>query len=208
MSVTVVKASYSPARFGSWHNATVFNAKGQRKAVGEATQWDDLVGPVSGLKMSSVAGKATYNFYENAIVFNSGGDIAAAEDFVTWNIQKEHKVKEDSVLKMHIHFEKEDAVARTFKLWYRIQANGEVKATAWIELLVTTDTPDEVFPYSSGTINQITRFADIDWSAVGISTTVQFRLTRSDIEAGDVKVTFIDGHVEIDSDGSNDEYIK
>lgn len=206
--ITVVKGLYGLAGFGSGNNKTLFNIKGQRKATGEATQWDDLVGAVSGLKLTAVAGKATYSFSENVIVFNSGGDITNEADYVTWNIQKEHKVKENSVLKMHIHFEKEDTTVRTFKLWYRIQNNGGTKTTAWTELLANTENPAEVFVYVSGIQNQITRFTDIDWSAVGISSTVQFRMTRSDIEAGDVNVSFIDGHVEIDSDGSNDEYVK
>ena len=206
--MVIVKAAYNPAKFGSGQNMTTFDIKGQRKAIGAATQWDDLVGPVSGLKLNATAGKATYDYAENVIIFNSGGDITNAADYVSWNIQKEHKIKEDSVLKMHIHFEKEDALVRTFKLWFRIQANGQPKTTAWTELLANTESPAEVFPYVSGTINQITRFEDIDWSTLGISTTVQFRLTRSDAETGDINVAFIDGHVEIDSDGSNEEYIK
>jgi len=75
-------------------------------------------------------------------------------------------------------------------------------------LTTTTEAANEVFPYTSGTLNQIVKFPPIDWSGVGISSTVNFRLARTDSNAGDVYVTFVDGHVEIDSDGSNQEYVK
>ena len=53
------------------------------------------------------------------------------------------------------------------------------------------------------------KLVDVDWSATGISATVQFRLTRSDAVAGVVLVTFVDGHVERDQErGSRLEYVK
>lgn len=194
--------------FGSGLNRTKFDSSGQRQAIGDATQWDDLVGDAFGKKLNSTTGKLDYNWDENALKFQSGGDIATKADRLVWNVQKMHKVKEDSELRYHIHFEKENTTAYEFTLQYRIQGNGEAKTTAWTTLTTTTESANEVFPYTSGTLNQIVKFPAIDWSAVGISSTVNFRLARTDSKTGDVLATFIDGHIEIDSDGSNQEYVK
>jgi hypothetical protein len=42
----------------------------------------------------------------------------------------------------------------------------------------------------------------------GISDTLQFQVTRSDANAGDIAVTFFDLHGKVDSDGSNNETSK
>ena len=127
---------------------------------------------------------------------------------MNWNVQKPHGAKDDSVFKLHMHWEQTDATTREFKLRYRIQENNSAKTTAWTEVTIDTNT-NNVFSYTSGTLNQITRLADIDWSNVSLSSTVQFRMTRSDATAGVVDVTFVDGHVEYDqARGSAQEYVK
>ena len=194
--------------FGSATGRTTFDSDGQVKATGEATQWDDLVGDVISKKLSSTTGKLDYNWTENSMKFQSGGSISTAADRLTWNVQKMHKVKEDSQLYYHIHYEQSDATIREFTMQYRIQGNGEAKTTEWTQISAVTEENNLVFPYTSGTLNQILKFDPIDWSEVGISSTVNFRLARTDSESGDVYVSFVDGHVEIDSWGSNQEYIK
>jgi len=194
--------------FGSGENRTKFDSNGQRRAVGNATQWDDLVGDIMSKKLYTTTGKVDYDWDENGIKFQSGGSIGTRGDRLQFNLQKLHKVKEDSELRFHLHFEKTNTTAYEFTLKYRIQLNGGAKNTTWTTITTTTESFNEVFVYVSGTQNNIVQFPPIDWSNVGISSTVQFMLARTDSEGGDVLVTFADAHVEIDSDGSNSEYSK
>ena len=48
----------------------------------------------------------------------------------------------------------------------------------------------------------------VRWSAAEISSTIQIRLSRTDSTTGDIEATFVDGHVESNSFGSRQEYIK
>lgn len=172
------------------------------------TRWDDILGAAMGAKLHSTRDKVDYDYEEVALKFQSGGSITNANDRVCWNVQKEHKIKIDSDLRYHIHFEQTDNLVREFTLQYRIQANGQLKDETWHTLVATTAPENMKFPYVSGTLIQILKFPDIDWSAYGISSTMDFRIARTDSETGDVLVKFIDGHVEIDSDGSTTEYAK
>lgn len=194
--------------FGVGENKTTFNDNGQRKSNAGATQWDDIVGDALGKSLYSTTGKIDYDWDENALIFQPSGNITNKADRIVWNVQKMHKVKENSELRYHIHFDKTADILNEFTLQYRIQNNGQAKNLTWTTLTTTTEVANEVFPYVSGTINQIVKFAPIDWSSVGISSTVNFRLARTDGIAGNLLVTFIDGHVEIDSDGSNQEWMK
>lgn len=194
--------------FGDGTNVTKFDASGQRQAVGDATQWDDILGAVTGVKLYDTKGKVGMDFDEGSLVFEPSGSITTDADCVWFNIQKMHAIKTDSELRMHIHYTQTDTTERVFTLKYRIQENGGAKTTSWTTITTTTNATNNVFTYTSGSLNQIVKFPAIDWSSVGISSTVQFRLARTDSETGDVEATFIDGHVEIDSDGSNQEYVK
>jgi hypothetical protein len=73
-------------------------------------------------------------------------------------------------------------------------------------LLGGAEVAEDVFEYTSGTLNQITRLAAIP--VAGLSTIVQFRLCRTDSETGDIEVLFLDAHYEIDGTGSSEEYVK
>lgn len=170
--------------------------------------WDDLANSLIGRRLTSNAGTVDYDWENNAISFSPNGDINDVNDCVVWNLQKPHSAKDDSTANQHFHWEQTSASDLEFTMWYRIQDNGQAKTTAWTEVVVGTNA-NNVFPYTSGTENQITKLVDIDWSAVGISATVQFRMTRSDAVAGAVLVTFVDAHVERDQErGSRQEFVK
>lgn len=194
--------------FGQGSNKTKMNSNGEIQLEGEASAWDDIIGSITGLKLPTVVGKVDYDFEENAITFQSGGDISNANDRVIWNIQKPHKTKTNSELRYHIHYIQPDTVERTFRLQYRRQGNGETTETAWTTIDTVTTASNHVFTYTSGNFNQILKFPAINWSGDGISTVYQFRLTRIDADATPLKVWFVDGHYEIDSIGSGEEYIK
>lgn len=170
--------------------------------------WDDLANSLIGRRLTSNRGTVDYNYEENAIAFSANGDITNINDCVIWNLQKPHGARSDSTLNMHVHYEQVDANDREFTLWYRIQDNSQIKTTAWTEVIASTNS-NNVFDYVSGTLNQICSLSSIDWSVANLSSTVQFRMTRSDSVSGIVLVTFTDGHVAFDQDrGSRQEFVK
>jgi len=174
---------------------------------GDSTTWDDLVTSLIGLRLSSVAGKVNYNYDENAVVFQPGGSIANAVDRVIFSMQYPHASVVDGELRLHMHMEQPDATARQFTTQYRIQNNGSAKTTSWTTVIRNT-TDNVAFTYVSGTLNQIIKLAEVDMTGMGISSTIQFRLARTDSETGDILGTFVDSHVERDTHGSRQEYVK
>lgn len=74
--------------------------------------------------------------------------------------------------------------------------------------VIANSTDDSVFTYTSGILNQITKLATIDMTDASISSTVQFRLARTDVTVGDIDATFVDAHIEYDMNGSATEYSK
>lgn len=187
---------------------TEYETDGTPVQHGSATAWDDLVGSLIASRLDSVAGKLQYNYAENAITMQSGGDIDTQNDRLIFNYQKPHGAKADSKMMLHIHWEQIDATDREFTVEYRIQDNGQAKNTTWVRTVITADATSNVFLYTSGTINQITRLVDVDLASHGISTTVQFRLARTDSIGGNIDATFVDTHVEYDMNGSRTEFTK
>jgi len=176
---------------------------------GDSTTWDDLVNSLVGKRLSSTSGKVDYDYDENAIKFQSGGNIATSNDRVVFNLQYPHACVVDGEMRLHIHWEQPDATVRQFSVQYRIQENGATKATTWTTVVVDTDDGGaSVFTYVSGTLNQITKLATIDMTGASISATVQFRLARTDSETGNILGTFVDAHVERDTHGSRTEFVK
>jgi hypothetical protein len=174
---------------------------------GEATVWDDIVRSLAAAKLESSAGKVDYEWAENAINFNSGGNIATSADRLIFNMETPHAMLTDSKLHLHIHWEQTSTNAIEWTVQHRIQSNGEAKTTAWTTTVVLASVGN-VFTYSAGTLNQITELVEVDCTDAGLSATVQFRLARTDATAGDILATFIDAHIERDMLGSRTEYTK
>ena len=173
--------------------------------------WDDLVGSLIARRLESTAGKLQYDYDENAIEMQRGGDISNNTDRLIFNFQKPHAMSDDApdnTMNLHIHWEQTDSNDKEFTVQYRIQDNGQLKTTTWTEVIVTANTTTNVFTYTSGTLNQITPLAQIDLSSHGISATVQFRLARTDSETGDILATFVDAHIPYNQLGSRQEFVK
>ena len=190
--------------------------------------WDDLTNSIVGKNLDSTRDKIDLVWEENSIKFqqqnltltNALAD-ANIKNCITFNLQKLHSVKQDSELRLHIHWEQSSTDAVQWGVKYRIQGNGAARTTGWTTLPVATSTEaasaasaeqGNVFAYTSGTLNQITKLGVVDWSAVAISSTVQFRMGRVDASGtaviGDQFATFIDGHVQYDQRGSIQEFDK
>jgi hypothetical protein len=194
-------------KFGSSESYFEIEVDGSITYKGDSTVWDDIVGSLIGQRLYSNAGTVDYNYEENCVVFQPGGDITDLADCLVFNYQYPHKAKDTGYLNLHFHWEQESTTNREITVWYRIQSNNNLKTEDWTEVIINTN-DNNIFEYSSGTLNQISALASIDMTGAGISATVQFRMTRSDSNSGNINVTFVDAHYEIDGPGSRQEYVK
>ena len=199
--------SIPSAKIGSSTDYIEVEPDGTVKSVGTSTLWDDIVGSLVARRLTSTVGTLNYNYDENTITMQSGGGITDQNDRLIFNFQYPHAAITDGEMRLHIHWEQDTATTREFTVQYRIQSNGTAKTTAWTQVVVDSNT-NNIFTYTSGTINQITELVAIDMTGAGISATVQFRLARTDSNSGDVEATFVDAHVEMDTNGSREEYSK
>lgn len=191
-------------------NGIIIKSDGSLRKIGTAKVFEDIIGDVMSKRLLSTTGRVDYDYDENAIVMQPGGDITDAKDRIQWNVQIPHGavIGANSFFQLHFHWWQADTTKRIITLQYRIQNNGEAKNTTWTTITVDTADTDDIFTYSSGILNQITTFAEIDITGCNISSTIQFKMARTDSETGDLNITFVDAHVGIDSDGSIDEWSK
>lgn len=205
-----VSALTAPLHLGSAGDRTVVEQDGSLKFEGAATVWEDLDGRLNGSSLYTAAGKADYSFTEVCVVLQPSGSLATAGDVVELAFQVKHAAKAGSPLKLHIHWEQTDATARQFSYTYRVQKQGAAKTADWATTVVVSTTTAGVnaFTYTSGVLNQISSLGEITLTDVGISAIVQVKLTRTDAVVGDINVTYLDAHYEIDTVGSRQEYVK
>ncbi len=206
----ILKAGEKWAYNDGSDNGKIIKDDGSYRAVGTAVLYDDIIGNVFGARLNSTAGKVDYSWDENALKFQPGGNITNRADRIQINMQMPHKMVFGSAafFSLHFHWWQEDTVQRTLTLQYRIQNNNEAKNTTWQTITAVTGTGSDVFGYTSGVLNQITYFPEIDVTGVDISSTIQWRMARTDSETGDLLAYFVDAHYAIDSDGSMDEWSK
>ena len=184
---------------------------GSLRKVGSAIVYDDIIGDVMSKKLYVNTGKVDYNWSENYLRFQRNGDITSVNDRIQFNVQLPHKatIGVNSFMKWHIHWFQEDTVQRELTFEYRLQNNGAEKQEGWSKMQLKTNDGDDLFPYTTGTISQITTFkSPIDILSANISSTLQVRVAREDSNSGNLNVTFLDAHVSIDSDGSRTEWVK
>ena len=186
-------------------------AEGLDNQPKQSKAWDDLVGSLVARRLESTQGKLQYDYEESAIEMQSGGSISNNTDRLIFNFQKPHAMSNeapDNTMNLHIHWEQPDDTIREFTVQYRVQENGQPKNTTWTTVVIAANNTNNAFIYTTGTANQITKLVDIDLSGYAISSTVQFRVARTDSETGDILATFIDAHIPYDQIGSRQEYVK
>lgn len=194
----------------------VSGADGEKPFHTDDSVYEDKAYPLIGRRLSANAGTADYDWDELAVEFAASGDMTDNADLVGFNAELPHQAKVDGKIYPHLHWWQVSTNDVVFELDYRVQDNDEAKTTAWTRMYARAN-GDSAFIYSTGTTNQITRFNSandgtgdyfIDLTGVGISATLQFKMTRTDATAGTVSVMFFDFHYEIDDLGSRDEFVK
>lgn len=183
-------------------------------------QWDDLSSSAVGSRIDTGTGRLEYDYFNCGVTFNSNARYP--EEPLCLSLQFPHAMmlNATSVLRPHFHWFQSQSSRPNFLMAYK-------KVLKNTTITIETDysnhnflTPDhDAFTYSSGTLYQITAFAEVDISDMGLSDTFDIVFFRdsanasglfagADPVATNVIVKYIDCHVQFDSSGSRQEYIK
>lgn len=201
----------TPRRFGGETDYTEFEADGTRRANGAATTFTDLQGSVLSLEVLGTG--VSKNVTENTVEFTTAANLS---DYLFDNYQVQHSWRTGSTIHPHIHWEQAQNNEPNFLIQYRWQQQGAAKTTAWTNYVV----PSLAFTYVSGTLNQISYGAGITPPVgAGLSDVIEFRVLRDNANTSGafagadpytttVGLTFVDIHIENDTDGSRTEYSK
>jgi len=147
----------------------------------------------------------------------SWSDSADLNDYAFMNIQINHDWKIGTTVYPHIHWFQNQNNSVNWLVQYRWQVNEAAKTTAWTDLAMDS----LAFTYSSGALNQISHTAAGLTPPVGagLSDILQCRLIRdtnndsgefsgTDAYTGDADAMNFDIHVQINTLGSRQEFIK
>jgi len=193
---------------------------GYERLHGKATVFDDLRFPLGAKNIDSNSTRYAQDLFNGGITVNANARFPN-EPILCAN-QIPHSWKIGSIFYPHFHWIQRaiDASIPNWMLAYKIQNNGEAEV---VESNYNNHTQvaweSNVFPYVSGDLAQITRFPAIDMSAYGLSSKLNFVMFRdvgntSGLFAGGdpsviiERIQEFDIHIEKDSWGSSQEYIK
>lgn len=173
-----------------------YNNKEKANAV-----WDDLKFPATRVRQGATA-KPDFDITELGLLMpqNNPSEIAYIIG------QFPHERKNGSSIRPHIHWVQDQVGTPIFKMDYRWYKNGDPVPTVW----TTLSTNGPVFPYTSGSIMQISAFPEIDGTLIdSVSSILDVRIYRDDnVVTGDVLLKEFDIHYQIDQDGSRTEFTK
>jgi hypothetical protein len=200
---------------GGVTNGIKVDAGGELELRGTATRFLDEKGQLSAAKITSPSSKIIQSDAESAFYFK---DTATTADYVWVNIQFNHDRKLLADVSPHLHWWQTSSGTAIphWVIQYRWQIPGQNKTVAWS----ASKWQSHSFVYSSGTLCQITDFADITPPATdGVSNELQIRIIRDttdalglfggvDVFSGDSYIFDFDIHKEIDTMGSKQEYVK
>lgn len=201
------------ATIGSSANYTEFEEDGTIVSYGDATTWRDELHELTGENLESPSSQITLNASEGSITFSNSSDTT---EFVIMNVQINHDWKMGTDIYPHLHYWQTSSNVANWLIEYRWQSNDQPKTTTWTRLAWDST----FFTYSSGTLNQIVSFGNISPPAgYGLSDIVQLKLIRdtnndsglfngTDPEASAVDALSFDVHIQCDTLGSRQEYVK
>lgn len=174
------------------------------------TSWDDLRFPASGVNLDSAATRYSFDKTNLGILFADNSRYT--DEQVSMIGQYPHHAKAERNIHPHIHWEQDSSTIPNFLLAWRITNNGAAPG-AWTLSTIN----NHKFTYVSGSIIQISEFDEINMTGTTISCLLEFKLwndtanTSTEFAGAQAKAVLFkefDVHYEIDSLGSNDEYVK
>lgn len=209
------------SRLGGGSNYTNFDSAGHQTMAGTAKPWDDLrIEPV--VRSTAVANNPTFEKWYDDVGNSSRGvylysfaDEAVNEKEVHFTMQMPHSWDGGSVY-MHVHWVPAATVATSDLVWgleYAWKDIGEVFGDTSIVYSSTTLVPNDA-NITAGK-HYISTFSAIapGTTADGLSSIFVGRLFRnssseSDTYTDKVGLLYIDAHFQINSLGSDQEYVK
>jgi len=182
------------------------------------TYFDDLQYQMVGQKLTSPSARISYGANGDYLVFAKSCDWN--DDWLTVVIQMSHRWKLGTVIYPHLHWVQTAAAMPNWLIGYRWNINGAAtNAAAWTYIIHSAN----AYTWSSGSLNQITKFGSITPpEGAGLSDLVHIKIFRDvsnestlftgaevDVNVQDnAAASSFDIHFEIDSAGSDTEYVK
>jgi hypothetical protein len=168
--------------------------------------WDDFDFSVNNLRINPATTKPDYDYNEGEFLFDAG----TTETVVGAKITKHNFAQGQPEWRPHIHWVQSSAGNVVWQLQYKI---WPANATEPTYTTISAYVPEMV--YTSGTVHQITELPAVDVSSYSDSTAMMVKVKVSrlggdanDTYAVDARFLGFDFHVQIDSLGSRQEFIK
>jgi len=195
------------------NNYTEIEADGTIRLHGDATAFRDEMNQLILQLKNNPSDKLINNVSEGSVTYKNNTGL---NDYSTMSIQLNHDRKNGAPIYPHLHYWQSSINTPNWLLQYRYQRNGQSKETSWAYLVPT----ENAYAYTSGTLNQIVRFRSITPpTGDNVSDILQIRLIRDVSDASgefdgaetspiDQDAVSLDVHIEVDTIGSREEYIK
>lgn len=202
------------ALFGTPPDYSQFDADGSLIAYGEATYFRDELQSLLAARLESPSSDFVLNLAEGSVTAKISARYPT--DYVSMNLQLNHDWLPGTVIYPHLHWWQTTSDVPNWLLAYRWQQQGGEKVADWVEQRWTAN----VFTYAAGVLNQISRFGSITPGAGTygqVSDILQIRLYRdytaastefsvADPVNASQDVVNLDVHIEVDRQGSRQEY--
>jgi hypothetical protein len=180
-------------------------------AINTGPAWDDLRFPAQGINLPGQPADPDREVATSLFLFDSN-----ITETIAGVAQMPHAWKEGSVIAPHVHWQKTTSAAGNV-LWRfeydNIVNPGDVSLLTYANVLdiatPAAGTPDN----NTAGENLISSFGDVDMTGREISCLILWRLSRIggdalDTYGADARLVEFDIHYQIDSDGSDAEFVK
>lgn len=193
--------SGSAVKFGREDSYTAIEADGTLWFSGSATIFDDLVFPLTQTKQGS---NLKPDFDETNVGYLFPRNDATEILYIIGQLPHGYKLGSD--IYPHIHWRQSAVENPVFKIDYKWFNIGDPIPAAFSTYVMN----EKELPYTSGSIHQISSGSSpITGTGKGISSVLVMKLYRDDnVYIGDALAFQFDIHVEKDSIGSHEQYVK
>lgn len=206
-----------PLYIGSGVNATIFEEDGTWVNSGDSTTWDEVSKSLIGNRIDTSLGRIDYNY--NELTIDYATNARYPEEPLAVVSQMHHARKLNTEIRPHLHWIQNQNVMPNILIEYRAYNNGQQVPGIFIQKALSLS--DNVFPYVSGEIQQITEF-NLPVSvgeSLNLSGTFECRIYRdsanasglfagADTYTGVLSVKYFDIHIIKDMNGSREEFVK